>query len=260
MDRLSEHTPAGMDAASVRRWGFLFLAAGLLGKGLIQTHLLGFRALTMEQMLTQMSASQQVMILASVSLVLQAAETCAAPIFAHLLTERARTGRDLMGFLGRLALLAAVCELPYNFALSGKLWDFESRNPVFAMVLSLVMLLFYLRYQAPGLKNTVIKLGVTLAAIIWGGMLSIDHGAPMVLISAIIWLLRSRPLYRGFAGATAAIVCMAFSPFYLASPMGFLAVHNYRGESEEVGMGTLLVYPALLAAVGAAGYLLPIFL
>ena len=88
-------------------------------------------------------------------------------------------------------------------------------------------------------------------------MLKIEFGICFVLIAGVMWAFRSRPLYRNFAGASAAIVCSVFNPFFLASPMGFLAVHMYNGEDgEENRVFCYLFYPAVLLLAAIAGWIL----
>ena len=52
-------------------------------------------------------------------------------------------------------------------------------------------------------------------------------------------------------GASAAIACSLFSPFFLLSPMSFLAIHMCNGEKgEENRLVNYLIYPALLLVIG----------
>ena len=61
-------------------------------------------------------------------------------------------------------------------------------------------------------------------------------------------------MLRGMGGAVAALVCSVFSLFYMASPMGFLAVHFYNGEKgPDNRTVNYLAYPVLLLAVWAVG-------
>ncbi len=254
MERLSTHEqPAGMNGNALRTWGLLFLTAGVVGRGLIQNHILGIGQLSASQLLEVIGASDTAMILATLSLVLQALETCAAPIFALMLVNGVLHTSDFTAYALRVTGLAALSELPYRLAMGGFTVD-SGRNPAFALVLCLVMLYFFRRYEKKTAANTVIKLIVTAAALVWGEMLNIDSGSCMVLITAILWAFRKQPLYRNFAGAAAAVVCTAISPFYLAAPMGFLAVHFYNGEKSTTSRRyNYIAYPAILLATAIVG-------
>lgn len=257
MERLSNNRPTGISSNALRTWGLVFLTAGVIGRGLIQARVLGIGQVTAQQLLEIIGASDTAMMLATLSLVLQAMETCAAPIFAILLVTGVQHTSNFISYLIRITGLAVLSELPYNLAIGGRLIALDSRNPVFALVLCLVMLYFYRRYPGFGFQNILIKTVVTAAAVIWGQMLKIDSGSCMVLIVAALWALRARPLYRNFAGAAVTIVCTLISPFYLAAPMGFLAVHAYNGEkSTNSPLVNYLAYPAVLLAAGLVGMLL----
>lgn len=257
MERLNDNqTPRGLTASGIRNWGYLFILLGIVAKCLIQNGLLGIDGMTAQQLLALMEQSEQSMMLVTASIVMQALESCAIPIFALLLVEGFCKTADWKRYLGRLALVAAVSEIPYNLAMSGKVLDLSSRNPVFALVLGLAMLWFYRYCAEKSGKNTVIKLLVTLAAIAWSGMLSIEHGAFFLLMTAVLWLTRGKS-YRILVGVVAAAVGCGLSLQYVVAPFSFLAVHFYNGEKGESNrIVNMLCYPLMLLAVYAAAFLI----
>ena len=52
----------------------------------------------------------------------------------------------------------------------------------------------------------------------------------LIPIVAAIFPTGSELLIIGMSACLAGAVCTVISPFYLACPMGFLALHFYRGE------------------------------
>ena len=258
MERLSVHSdaPSGIGANMLRTWGLIFLAAGLVGRGLIQTHLLGVGTISAQDLMAAMNASQTTMILVTVSLVLQAVETCAAPIFAVLLITGVQKTADLGKYILRVTAAALAAELPYSLAVEGSLLA-PGLNPMFSLVLGLALLYFYRRFPGRGFKMVAIKVLLTLAGVLWGQMLRIQCGSEMVIILAALWMLRDKPLYRNFAGMAAAVLCTAFTPFFLAAPMGFLAVHFYNGEKSDTSPWlNYLSYPALCVLTAGVSFLL----
>ncbi len=242
---------------ALRTWALLFLAAGVIGRGVIQNHILGVGNLNTQQLLEVMGSSQQAMGLVTCSLVLQALETCAVPLYALMLVEGVQNTADFNAYFRRVFGLAVLCEIPYNLAMNGKLLAFGSRNPVFAVVMGMVMLYMYSRFPEKKPGNTLAKIIITVAAILWCQMLKIDFGAAMILIASVMWGLRGNTLYRNFAGATAAIVCTVISMYYLAAPMAFMIVHGYDGEkSTNSRKVNYLSYPVLLLAAAAVGLVL----
>lgn len=258
MERLTPNRkPAGINGNALRTWALLFAACGIAGRGVIQCHMLGVGRVSTDALLAVMGQSNVNMNLATISLICQALETCAVPIFAMLLVDGSRYTSDFKAYLIRVAKLAVLCELPYNLATGAKLLDFSTRNPVFGLLLCQVLIYFFLLYDGKEIKNRLIRFALIAAAVVWCEMLKIEFGFPMVLIVSILWAFRTNPLYRNFAGAAAAIVCSVYSPFFLASPMGFMAVHFYNevpcDKSQEY---KYYAYPVILVVAAAAGLIL----
>ena len=250
MERLTEQKSTGLNGNGLRAIAMILLVMGIFGRGFLQSHMLGLGSVTAEELLTAMQNSQTTMLLVTVSLVCQAMETCAVPLFAFLLVEGFRHTSDLKRYVLRVLTLALVSEIPFNLALSGKLLDFSSRNPVFALVLALVMLYLFGLYAEKSARNTFMKALVAAAALIWPMMLRIEDGICLVFLVWILWAFHKKPTYRNLAGAGAAMVCSLVSPFYLASPMSLLAVHFYNGEEGDTNRSVkYLAYPVALLVV-----------
>lgn len=258
MERLGNHyKKTGISINALRTWGLLFLAAGIIGRGVIQNHILGFTGLNTQQMLEAMGASETAMNYATLSIALQALETCAAPIFAVLLVEGVLHTSDFNKYFTRIFGMAIVNEIPYNLAMGKGLLDFSTRNPMFALVLGLLVIFFYQRYAGKSFKNVFVKILITFAALLWVKMLSIDFGAPLLAIIVTLWCARGKGIYRNFIGASVAIACSVLNPFFLASPMSFLAIHMCNWEkNEENRTVNYFSYPVLLLLAFAVGKLL----
>ncbi len=251
MERLDRRVKTGFGSNVLRAWGMAFVVCGLIGRCVIQNQLLNMARSTNQQMLEALQSSESAMVLATIAIALQATETCAVPIFCFLLTEGFQKTKNAKKYFTRILGTACLSEIGYNFAYSGKLLDLSSRNPVFSMVLCLLLLYLYRRYQGKGLSSFAIKAAVTVAAVLWAGMLRIDAGVPCLILTIVLWCFRKKPLYRNFAGCIAAVICSALSPFYLPSPMAFLAVHGYNGEKgAENRIVNYLAYPVLLLVAG----------
>lgn len=257
METIPERKKGGLHSGAIRTWGMLFAAAGIISRSILQRSLLGMGSISPMELLEVMNASQTAMIIATVSLVLLVLEACAVPIFAFLAVEGFKHTKNYVNYILRVLGLALLSEIPYNLAVGGKILDFSSRNPVFGIVLALAVLGFYKYYEGKTLKNVLFKTVVTVSSVLWVAMLDIEYGLPTVLIAAVLWALRAKPLFANVAGATVSILCSLSSMFMVAAPMGFLAVHSYNGEKGEGSRVTnYLAYPALLLVSFLAGMLL----
>lgn len=252
--RLSRERIPGLNTTGLRIWGMVFLVLAAAGKALLQNRLLQMNEAT--DLLAALSTGSG-MLIATFALMLQTIEGCAIPVFAYLALEGAKHTADFGKYMMRVAGLALLTELPYNFAMSGKLLDLSDRNPVFGVALALILIYFYKRYEGKRIQNIAIKVAVTLAAFVWAGMLRINHGNAFVAVVAALWLFWNKPNFRNLAGGCAMMLCSLISPFYLMAPMGFLILHFYNGEKgpsrREVHY---LVYPVALLAIGLIGFFL----
>lgn len=247
----------GFNARTLRLWGIVFLAAGIVGRGVVQTHMLGISGDGSQNLLDVLSTIPNAMTLAAFSIAMQAAETCAVPIFAMLLIEGMQNTSDFKAYFLRVFTLAVFSEIPFNLAFSAKLFDLKSRNAVWGILICMFMLYLWRNYEGKSKKNALIKFFIAIVAILWCEMLKVDFGAALVIIVSILWAFRKNTLFFNFAGAAAAMSCTLISPFFLASPMGFLAVHSYNGD-EDTNSHTYnyLLYPVLLIIGWAFGILL----
>lgn len=247
MERLGNTKPSGLHAGNLRAWGMLFAIAGIISRSLLQNQMLGMGTRTMQELMELMQASDTAMAIATVALVLQAVETVAVPIFVFLLAEGFRHTSDWKKYLLRVAGLAVLTEIPYDLAMNQKVLEFGTQNPVFGLVLCMILLYLFQRFAGKKLICVI----MALAGIMWAVMLKVDHGVPMLLMICVIHLFRNKKMYMGFSGMAAAALCTGISPFYLAAPMGFLAIHFYNGEPGEGNrLVNYLFYPVTLLVIG----------
>ena len=246
MERLGNSRPSGLNTGSLRTWGMLFAIAGIISRCVLQNTLLGVGTRSMQELMELMQADQTAMIITTVSLVLQAMETVAVPIFVFLLFEGFQHTSDWKKYLTRLVGLALLTEIPYDLAMNGKVLEFGTQNPVIGLVLCFALLLLFRRFAG----KKLICVMMALAGFVWALMLKVDHGIPMMLMICVMQLFRNKKIYMGFSGMAAAALCTGISPFYLVAPMGFLAIHFYNGEKGNSSrLVNYLFYPVALLAI-----------
>lgn len=256
-EQLSSRRSRGVSAGALRTWGILFLAAGIAGRSILQNSFLNMGSVTNAELLAAMQADPSIMGIATAALVCQVLETCAAPLFSFLLVEGFLHTSNFEKYLTRVLLCAVVSELPYNLAMGGKLLDLGSRNPVFGLVLCLVMIWFMNRCPGKSLKNIGLKLMAFAAAFLWCRMLSIDHGVCLVIMVAAIWIFRNKGSMRSIFGFCSAMICSLFDLFYMISSMAFIFLHLYNGEEgSQNRIFSYAIYPVMLLLFGVAAKLI----
>lgn len=255
MERIQHRKPTGISRNHLRIWGLLFLLAGMVGQGVLQMRVMGLSVMSPEQILAVLESSQNMMTVATASLLMKALETCAVPIFAFLLVDGWMNTSDRGKYALRVLGVALVSEIPYDLVMSGSWFYFSAQNPALGLLLSMAVLYFYSLYPGKGFKNVAIKLLVTVCAMIWTSMLRIEYAGSLVLTTVVLYLCWSKPNLRAIAGATATLLCSLSSLLFMMAPMGFLLVHFYDPEKNEEENRTVvyLAYPVMLAAVAVLG-------
>lgn len=255
MNRLGTSRPKGLTAQGLRLWGFLFLLAGMVGKGILLNRVLQVQQYTGQELVELLKSHTQGQGLLMLSLVLQALEACAAPIFAFLLVEGFRYTTNPGRYILRVFGLAVVSEIPYNLCMSGTVWANESRNPMFAMAICLVLLYFYKMQEDRGFGGAVFQVMISVMAALSVMSLGVPDGLPLVALVLILWVLRWKEK-RIPVGAVVSLFCATLNPLYIVAPLGFLFIHFYNEEEDCVNRWMkYLTYPILLLAVWAVSLL-----
>lgn len=250
MQRIESGKNKGIGTGMLYIWAMVFTFCGIIGGGIVQNGILEIGNLQTDQLLQKIQTSSWAMTAATIALLMQAIETCAIPAFAMLIIEKMHDQEGLPDF-GTALAVALISEIPYDLVFSGKINDMESQNPALGIVIAVLVLYFWKRYQNQNIQNFMIKAAVLIAGMVWVTMLQIRHGAFLLIMLSVLWAFRSRPLMRNFLGPAVGVICSILSPFYLASPMGFLLIHFYNGErSEETQKAKFFVYPTILLIVG----------
>lgn len=245
----------GLSAQGLRIWGLLFLAFGMVLNPAVQETL----------------ASNEVdFLFTSVGLILQLLHFCAIPIFCFLLVEGFTHTASLKHYAIRIGILALIVELPFNFAMYGKLlgnFTFQNilsiqLNPVFGLLLALILLYFFRRYSGKSMKRILLKGFLWLMAFVWTQMLHIEYGVAMILLVPIIYFLRNKRMIMIFTGCIAMTLCgfldipagasiyIRTASYIASAPISFIIIHFYNGERGEGNRYVnYLAYPVILLAI-----------
>lgn len=249
----SRRTPKVRDCASLRKWAIIFLTAGVVGQCILQNALLGMNSLNAGELVELLNSNAAAMPILTAALLCEFAESCATPLFAFLLVEGFLRTSSFEKYLLRLGGLALVTELPFNLAMSGSLLDLKTRNPVFSLVIALVMLYFINRYSGKSLKNIAMKGLIFAAAFLWCVMLRIDHGICLVIFTLVLWLVRDKSNGRALYAFCGAMACTLFNSYYLGACLSCIMLHRCNEEQgEQNRIFNYAVYPVLLLFCGIA--------
>ncbi|MSS13430.1 ABC transporter permease [Bifidobacterium tsurumiense] len=114
---------------------------------------------------------------------------CAIPMYAWLLVQGYQHTRNVLMYGVRLTALAVISEVPYDLATSGKYFDMDSQNPVFALVVALIVLsaLDWVQNHLAGAARAAANVAVELAAFLWMVLLHIGVRQQMLSMGVLIF-------------------------------------------------------------------------
>lgn len=243
----------GLSAQGLRIWGLLFVALGM----------------TLNPAIQKILASDETdFLFTSVGLILQLVHFCAIPIFSFLLVEGFTHTASLKNYATRVGILALIAEVPYNLAMYGKLLSFQNilsfrLNPIFGLLLAMVLLHFFETYRGKTFKRVMLKAFLWIMAFVWVKMLHIEYGVAIILLVPIIYFLRNKRMVMIFAGCIAMTLCgfldasggtsayIRTASYIASAPMAFIIIHFYNGEPGEGNRYVnYLAFPVILFAIG----------
>lgn len=238
----------GVNSGVIRICALLLIAVGLIGWVLQNGFLHVNEVASQEELLNNMEQYRGVTTLA---LVLQALEACAVPLIAMLAVEGILHTSCAWKYAVRVALAAVVSEVPFDMVFRAKYLDMTIQNPVFGVLIAVVVLYFMKRYAGGGAKKTIIKILAVAAAIVWIQAMRVYYGLPVLVMALVLWGFRNQPMYRNLAGVGAAAVLSMASPFMLAMPFSLILIHFYNGEEGHTPkIVNYLAYPVMALIFG----------
>jgi hypothetical protein len=239
----------GLTAQGVRVWALLFLLFGMALNPRVNDVL---------------SSEGTNFWFTTVGLLLQLFHFCAIPLFVFLAVEGFTHTRSLKNYGIRMGILALVAQLPYSYAMYGELFSLKNfhMNPVFSMLLTMVLLYFFKRYSGKAPKRLLLKVLLWVMAFVWVNMLRIEYGVAVILLAPIMYFLRKKRTWMIFAGCIAMTLCgfldapggdlspRRAAAYIAAAPVSFMILHFYNGEPGEGNRYVnYLTYPVILIAI-----------
>lgn len=228
------------------KWfGFLCMFLGSFGVAVLQRGILHLDTTDLS-VYDALLPGSGVMGTASMAVACSLAATLAIPIYAFLTAESYRRCDDEKKYLTRLAILAVASEVPYDWAMFGKAWDFTAQNPALALVVAVIMLFILDEFSRPGIKGWLMGAPVVLSACIWVAVFGCQNGVVLVLLTAVFYLMRKMRKAKLWMAA-------AVSLFHFPAPFGVLLLNWYDGEPQKTPKWVFYaLYPAHLLVLGLA--------
>lgn len=158
----------------------------------------------------------------------------AFPIYCFLLVEGFQKTHDVKKYLGRMFLFALLSEVPFDLALSGKVWYMEYQNVFFTLLIGLLVIagLQLVEQRFAGTETGKRLLRVVLGAvIILAGcalalLLKTDYNFKGVMAIVVLYLFRKRKKAQIWAGV---IVFLLMDGLEMIAALSFILIWFYNG-------------------------------
>lgn len=192
-----------------------------IGIAIVENGMIHLDQYTQAELSQAMAEDSNLMFLAGTGSVMQLVGGFAIPIFAYLLVEGFMKTSDYRRYLLRMVMFAVISEIPYDFAMSGKLVDWSSQNGLVTMCIGLLMLyILQMMKERNGVIYHVARFTIVLCALAWVTLLRAQYGLCIILLVTVFYLFYARNVLKTVLG-------IVISLLYVTGPLSFYGIWCY---------------------------------
>lgn len=210
----------GMTEFRVKIVGWLFVLLATLGTTVLPG-MLGYHA------------GSDDMVAMTILVACEVVSWTAIPLYSWLLVQGYRHTHNAVLYGVRLLVLALVSEVPYDMATSGKVWDMGSQNPVFALMVALIVIaaIDWAREHLQGVSKWIVSVLVAIAGLAWVLMLHIGLRQGMLnmglLLVGMALVFHLMDAHENTMMMTAGVLGAVF---FIMTAVGVAMLHSRRDE------------------------------
>lgn len=233
-------------AATLKWYGCITMLFYAISMSVIQNGMLHVSRFSNGELRQMWTANTDLMVLSSWAAVFQLLGGLAVPVFAFLLVEGFLHTKSFRRYLLRMLLFALVSEVPFDFAMDGKLLDWTQQNMLFTLVVGLIMLYGMKTFSA----SRVAQVLIAIAAVFWCALMKTQFGLCMILLAAVYYLLRDQKAKLWVGGV--------ISLMYVTGPVSVFLLKRYNGQLGDRPNKYLFycLYPLSLLILGVITYVI----
>ncbi|MCI7814337.1 MAG: conjugal transfer protein TraX [Robinsoniella sp.] len=217
-----------------------------IGVVIVENGMIHLSQYTQETLNQALQEDSHLMMLAGIGSMMQLVGGLAVPIFAFLLVEGFRNTSSYKKYLLSMLIFALASEIPYDFAMTGKIVDLSSQNALVSMTICLMMLYFLqMMKKQTGALSIILQCLIVFGAVIWVSLFRAEFGFCMVLLTAIFYLFYTRNVLKTLLGVVVSLL-------YVTGPISFYGIWCYTGERKDrlPKYAYYLFYPLHLLVLG----------
>lgn len=186
--------------------------------------------------------------------VLRSIGRIAFPIFCFLLVEGFLHTKNVAKYALRLFLFALISEIPFNLAITGKVFYKNYQNVYFTLLIGLLVMILFRMIEEKVTFSIALRLllygGALFAGIKLASFLMTDYDGFGVLCIMVLYIFRRNRTYQLLMG------CFAFM-WEVPAPLAFLPISWYSGNRGlKMKYFFYAFYPLHLLVLYLAAYLM----
>lgn len=224
--------------------GAILVTLYFFGAAVIQNGILHVPSYTPEQLNALLAGDAEAMLWAAIASISEIVGMIAISIYAYLLVQGVEHTSSMGKYALSVLIFALISEVPYDFALYGQVWSWESQNTLWAVFIALVTLWMMKSMEGRGAAGYVYSIIAALGGCLWAVLINCKFGWGFVFIASVLFLLRRHRTLSLIAGLGASLL-------YTTAAMGFILI-SLSNEERTTGTGRLgkyayyIYYPLIL--------------
>lgn len=196
-------------------------------QSVIQNGVLDMRGRTAQELNELAASNHDAFMFAGMASVLMLIGAAALPIFSYLLVIGIEKTSNVKWYILRVLAAAVLTEIPYDWAVSGKPFNWSDQSFLWTILIALIMLVLMKTFSGKSALAVILNIMLIGGGCIWAIFFRSKFGAGFVLLTAMLYLLRE---HKGVS----VIVGIIISLIYITAPAGFILVALYSGERRNL--------------------------
>lgn len=203
--------------------GAILMTLYFFSVAVLQNGVLRVNDYTPAQLNDLLAADSEAMLWASIASVAEVVGMIPISIFAYLLVKGVVHTSSMRRYALSVLVFALISEVPYDLAVYGRVWSWESQNPMWTVFIALAVLWLMRYVEGRGAVTYVLSAVAALGGCLWTILFRSKFGWGFVLIASVLYLLRGHRALSLIAGLGASLS-------YLTPAMGFIFIAFSNGE------------------------------
>lgn len=209
--------------------GTIVMSLYFFGQSVMQHGILGLANFsTKEELNALFDKSADAFNIAGAAAICGLLGTACLPIFALLAGEGVRKTSNIKKYILLIFVTALVTEIPYDFAVSGALFNWVDQSFLWTLLISIVMLWLLNSFRGKGAVGLFANVIILCGGCIWAHFFRCRFGVGFVLMAGVLFI--SWEFHKGI-GIFLGIVISIF--MHKTLPLGFILVALYNGYRKD---------------------------